>query len=62
MRSYWGRESPEIPSEFRDWDGLDVSLGGRGHRCNFPDEFVARFVHWLEAVGMTGYVGEPEDW
>ena len=41
---------------------LDLCLGGRGHRCRFPDELVGRFVHWLDDVGMTGYIGEPEDW
>jgi hypothetical protein len=60
--AYWGGQGPEIPGEFRNWNGLDVSLGGRGHRCRFPDEFVSRFAHWLDEVGMTGYVGEPEDW
>lgn len=60
--AYWGGEGPEIPAEFRDWDGVDVSLGRQGHRCNFPEELVVEFVQWLEALGMSGYVGKPGRW
>lgn len=59
---YWGGEGPAIPAEFRDWNGVDVSLGRQGHRCNFPDELVAQFVAWLEAIGMDGYKGRPTAW
>jgi hypothetical protein len=60
--AYWGGVGPEIPAQFRDWDGVDVSLGRQGHRCNFPADLVAKFVDWLEMVGMGGYVGEPTNW
>ncbi|MGH3040811.1 MAG: hypothetical protein ACRDNG_03565 [Gaiellaceae bacterium] len=60
--AYWGGEGPEIPAEFRDWDGVDVSLGRQGHRCNFPNELVEQFVKWLEEMGMDGYVGRPGEW
>lgn len=60
--AYWGGEGPEIAADFRDWDGVDVSLGRQGHRCNFPDELVAQFVEWLELMGMGGYSGKPGDW
>jgi hypothetical protein len=60
--AYWGGEGPEISAEFRDWDGVDVSLGRQGHRCNFPEELVVEFVQWLEALGMSGYVGKPGKW
>lgn len=59
---YWGGEGPEIRAEFRDWNGVDVSLGRQGHRCNFPEELVAQLVAWLEAMGMVGYTGRPTDW
>lgn len=59
---YWGGEGPEIPAKFRDWGGLDVSLGRQGHRCNFPDELVSEFVNWLGQMGMSGYMGKPGDW
>jgi hypothetical protein len=60
--AYWGAEGPEIPTEFRDWDGVDVSLGRQGHRCHFSEELVAQFVRWLEEMGMDGYVGKPGRW
>lgn len=60
--SYWGGEGPEIPPEFRDWDGVDVSLGRQGHRCNFPEELVLQFVNWLDETGMHGFMRKPERW
>jgi hypothetical protein len=60
--AYWGGQGPDIPAEFRDWDGVDVCLGRQGHRCNFPDELVEQFVQWLEGPGMSGYVGRPGKW
>lgn len=59
---YWGGEGPQVPAEFRDWDGVDISLGRQGHRCNFPDGLVAEFVGWLEQTGVEGYVGQPTNW
>jgi hypothetical protein len=59
---YWGGEGPVIPAEFRDWTGIDISLGRQGHRCNFPDELVTRVVAWLERTGLRGYAGRPADW
>jgi hypothetical protein len=60
--AYWGGEGPEIPAQFRNWNGVDVSLGRQGHRCNFPEELVAQFVNWLEETGMRGYMSKPERW
>jgi hypothetical protein len=60
--AYWGGQGPDIPAEFRDWDGVDVCLGRQGHRCNFPEELVEQFVQWLEGPGMSGYVGRPGKW
>jgi hypothetical protein len=60
--AYWGGEGPEVPAAFRDWDGIDVCLGRQGHRCNFPDELVTRFVGWLEGIGIDGYRGRPGAW
>ncbi|MGH2383333.1 MAG: hypothetical protein ACRDG7_19230, partial [Candidatus Limnocylindria bacterium] len=57
--AYWGGAGPEIPADFRDWDGIDLSLGRQGHRCNFPDELAAQVVSWLEQMGMNGYEGRP---
>jgi hypothetical protein len=59
---YWGGEGPEIPVAFRNWNGVDVSLGRQGHRCKFPDELVTQFVAWLEAIGIRGSKGHPTAW
>lgn len=58
---YWGTGGPEVPTRFRDWDGIDLAAG-RGHRCNFPAALVEDFLRWLESVFVDGHVGRPEDW
>jgi hypothetical protein len=60
--SYWGGGGPEVPAAFRDWDGVDVCVGRQGHRCNFPDELVTKFLEWLDTLGMNGYCGQPAAW
>jgi Nucleotide modification associated domain 2 len=60
--AYWGGQGPAIPAKFRDWDGLDISLGRQGHRCRFPSGLVKLVVEWLEQEGTRGYIGKPGDW
>lgn len=57
---YWGRSGPKIPRQFRQ-SKRDV-CAQRGHKCNFPPEFVASFVQWLESLGLHGYLGPPAEW
>ena len=59
--TYWGASGPEIPSRFREWDGLDV-CAVRGHRCRFPAELVEAFVDWLATTPGSGYFGRPGEW
>lgn len=59
---YFGGDAPLIPSRFRDFQGVDVCLGGRGHRCHFPEQLVEAFVAWLEDLPLCGYAGRPQDW
>jgi hypothetical protein len=60
--TYWGGDGPEIPPQFRDFDGVDACLGRQGHRCRFPEPFVDELVAWLDGRGMSGYTGRPQDW
>lgn len=55
--AYWGRSGPKIPQKFRDVYGAHP-----GHRCNFPSDFVASFVQWLQSLGLNGYLGPPSGW
>ncbi len=59
--AYWGGSGPEIPPQFRDYDGFDV-CAMRNHKCNFPQGLVDDFVAWLHALHANGYLGAPLDW
>ena len=53
---YWGGNGPRIESRFQD------ICVGRGYKCNFPPEFVDRFVEWYSNYENRGYCGEPLEW
>lgn len=59
---YWGGEGPEIPAEYRNFDGFDLCKAGMGHKCNFPDNMVNEFVDWVRSLEEQGYCGTPRDW
>lgn len=58
---YWGLNSPTIPAQFRDYDGVDV-CAGRGHKSRFSEQFINDFVSWIDSFFDYGYLGEPIDW
>lgn len=60
--TYWGGYGPEITARFRDFDGVDVCVGGQGHRCKFAEDLVGEFLAWLTGLNASGYVGRPGDW
>jgi putative DNA base modification enzyme with NMAD domain len=60
--AYCGGSGPSIPSQFRDWDGLDICQDRSGYRCLFPDEMRDAFVHWVVTDVGLGYRGDPLDW
>lgn len=61
--TYWGGDGPLIPKRFRDWNGVDVSHNGRGHRVAvFPDDLRDTFVQWLLDEHDSGVLGEPYGW
>lgn len=59
--TYWGAVGPEIPPQFRDWDGVDI-CAGRGLKCRFPEALVSAFVAWVQEVWGPGYRGRPASW
>lgn len=60
--AYWGRTAPKIPVELRE--PIDVCIPGQGHKCIFPDAFVASFLQWVETkVESWGFQGsQPYRW
>lgn len=60
---YWGGSGPVLPAKFLGGPPHRISVvAGRGHRSNFPHEFVKDFVDWIRSFDNNGYSGEPEDW
>ncbi|MHB2025084.1 MAG: Nmad2 family putative nucleotide modification protein [Elusimicrobiota bacterium] len=57
---YWGASGPNIPKRFRKDKGINV-CAHRGHKCNFPEKFVASFVKWIKSREERGYVGAPAE-
>lgn len=58
---YWGGEGPQIPKNFRNYEGFDI-CGKRGHKNDFPTNLVKEFVAWMRSRGAAGYRGDPLDW
>ncbi len=59
---YFGGSGPGIPQRYRNWDGVDVCMSGRGYQWRtFPEKLRTTFVRWIESVGH-GYLGDPADW
>jgi hypothetical protein len=60
--TYWGGHGPEVPGQFRNFNGDDIVCAARNHRSNFAPELVQSFLAWLEPLAHDGYSGEPLDW
>ena len=56
--SYWGGVGPKLPL----FHGVDICVGGQGHRSKFSGEIVDGFLDWLNNLDMVGYLGDPHDW
>ena len=59
--AYWGGSGPEIPVQFRRFNGADI-CAGRGHKNHFSDDHRDQFIAWLRSLNEHGYVGRPLDW
>lgn len=53
--TYWGGQGPALPEE------LSFLAVGRGHRCNFSAEQVARVARWFTTL-PGGVLGAPHQW
>lgn len=60
--TYWGREGPPVPNQFRDWNGVDVVHYGRSYRCHFEGALVKAFIEWLQPLLGAGFCGRPFSW
>lgn len=60
--TYWGGEGPQLPSEFVDWNGVDLGEPGRDHTYRpYTPEMIAAFVAWVDQLPI-GYQAPPADW
>ena len=59
--AYWGGSGPEIPREFRNYQGFDI-CAVRNHKSEFPEALVNDFVAWFRLLGANGYLGAPLEW
>lgn len=57
--SYWGKSGPEIPSNFLS-ESFNLKAR-RGHKNNFNETHIERFLAWYQSLDQTGYLGEPID-
>lgn len=60
--TYWGGQGPVLPSEFQDWDGLNLGEPGRDHTYKpYPPEMINAVVRWIDTL-PAGYQAPPIDW
>jgi hypothetical protein len=60
---YWGGAGPPLPQTFLRYGTESINLcAGRGHKNNFPTDFVKEFIAWIRSLDVKGYAGEPLDW
>jgi hypothetical protein len=60
--AYWGCSAPQIPPQFRNYDGDDICKQGQGYRVNFVPGLADAFVAWMQNLNQHGYIGQPQDW
>lgn len=60
--AYYGNNSIEIPDDLCNGDNYVILRCGRGHRCNFSENFKQDFIDWLEPQIDVGVAGQPRDW
>jgi hypothetical protein len=59
--TYFGGTGPEVPQEFRSFDGYDICVV-RGYKNHFPEVLTQAFEEWWRALEMTGYADRPSAW
>ena len=59
---YWGSHGQDLPSELRNWEGVDLCSPGRSYSWKqHRTEMINALERWLETQ-PTGVSGEPADW
>ena len=58
---YWGASGPKIPAKFRDFDGHDICLSGRGHKWDMPEQLRDCIIEWIMDIEDFGFHGEPAE-
>ena len=59
--SYWGGTGPDIPTRFRNWDGVDLQATRNHKSASFPDDMRTAVVVWIESLAH-GCQGDPLAW
>jgi hypothetical protein len=57
--AYFGSAAPLIPRSLRIPEDI---CGVRGHRSNFSDDLVHRFITWFESLSAQRMNGRPSEW
>ena len=52
---YFGNRAVLVPEQFRE----KICLRSQGYKNNFPEEFIERFMNWLQNSNECGYFGDP---
>lgn len=55
---YYGGKAISIPRQFREHEKHPLEKKGPGYRCKFGQDFIERFVRWIEKKRM-GRHGDP---
>lgn len=60
--TYWGGDGPDLPSELRNWDGLDLGDPGRDHTYRpYTSEMICVATEWFRQL-PAGCQATPRDW
>jgi hypothetical protein len=59
---YWGREAPEVPAPFRDFNGDDLYPHARDRRSRYAPDFIEAVSDWFNALPERGRRGRPAAW
>lgn len=58
--AYWGGNAPLLPVKFRRPVVGQNICANRGHKCNFPPQFVDSFLEWVDSREESGYLHKPK--
>lgn len=56
--AYWGGAGPTVPATLRQ-PGSDL-CARRGHKKNWPPQFIEKVVSWIHGLNQWGYISQPK--